>query len=234
MTKTLASIGIATLLLAGLASNAQAGERGAKAKGEGPKAGMPMGPMAELNLTAEQKKKIDQLHEAAAKQAEPLHKELAAKMKEMQALWAVDKPDKAAIERKHAEMSALNSKLWGIHIDTKLQIHALLTPEQRAKWANHPDMPPMMMHGPGMGGMHGGGCGMHGVDCPYMHGDCPCAHGGDCPCMHGAGAEKGAGAPAGDCPCKHGAGAAKGAPGAPEAAPTAPAAPGKPGKPEKK
>ncbi len=198
MNRLLGTIGIAALLF-GIASSAEAAERAAKAKGETPKAGKPMGPWADLNLTPEQKQKMDQIHEAAAKQAEPLQKELAAKMKEMQALWAVEKPDKAAIERKHAEMNAINSKLWAIHIDSKLQIHALLTPEQRAKWASHPGMGPGMpgMHGPGMVGMPGpgmlggpgGGCPcMHGGDCPHMKGgDCPHMKGGDCPCMHGGG-----------------------------------------------
>jgi Spy/CpxP family protein refolding chaperone len=163
MNKIIRIIGIAILLSAGFTANAGAGERGPKAKGEGPKAGKPMGPLADLNLTPEQKQKMDQIHEAAAKQAEPLHKELDGKMKEMQALWAVDKPDKAAIERKHAEMNAISSKLWGIHIDSKLQIHALLTPEQRAKWASHPGPG---MHGPGMHGMQGPGLpGRHGAGC---------------------------------------------------------------------
>ncbi len=211
--RALSIIGVVTLLSAGFIANAQAGERAPKAKGEGPKAGKPMGPFADLNLKPEQKQKIDQIHEAAAKQAEPLEKEMAAKMKEMQALWTVDKPDKAAIERKHAEMSAITSKLWSIHIDSKLQIHALLTPEQRAKWASHPGPG---MHGPGGPGMHGMH-GMHGGDCPCMQGgDCPCMHGGDCGCMHG-----------GECPM-HGAGAGKGPGG------STPPAPAKAAKPEKK
>lgn len=185
MNHVLRTMAIAALLLAGLTMNAQAGERGPRAKGDGPKPGMSMGPLAGLNLTPEQKQKMEQIHEAAAKQAEPLHKELAAKMKEMQALWAVDKPDRAAIERKHGEMSAITSKLWGVHIDAKLQIHAILTPEQRAKWASHADEGPGMhgMHGPGMPCMHGGECGMNG-------GDCPCMHGSDCPCMQGGGPAK--------------------------------------------
>jgi Spy/CpxP family protein refolding chaperone len=204
MNKVFSIIPVAALLVAGLAGNAQAGERGPKPKGEGPKSGKPMGPAGDLNLTPEQKQKMDQIHEAAAKQAEPLHKELAAKTKEMQPLWAVDKPDRAAIERKHAEMMAIQSKLWGIHIDSKLQIHALLTPEQRAKWAEHHGEGPGMpgMHGPGMPGMHGG--------------DCACMHGGESPCMHG-----------GECPCMHGAGPGKG-PGGPQ--PGGPAGPGEPGK----
>jgi Spy/CpxP family protein refolding chaperone len=193
MNTVLRFVGVTALLLAGFAANAQAGERGPKAKGEGPKAGKPMGPPADLNLTPEQKQKMDKIHEAASKQAEPLHKEMAAKMKEMQPLWAVDKPDRAAIERKHAEMSAIQNKLWGIHIDAKLQIHALLTPEQRSKWADDHDA------GPGMPGMHGPGMpGMHGDECPCMHGsECPCMHGGECPCMHGAGPGKGPDGPGG-------------------------------------
>jgi Spy/CpxP family protein refolding chaperone len=193
MNTVLRIVGVTALLLAGFAANAQAGERGPKAKGEGPKAGKPMGPLADLNLTPEQKQKMDKIHEAASKQAEPLHKEMVAKMKEMQPLWAVDKPDRAAIERKHAEMSAIQNKLWGIHIDAKLQIHALLTPEQRSKWADDHDA------GPGMPGMHGPGMpGMHGDECPCMHGsECPCMHGGECPCMHGAGPGKGPDGPGG-------------------------------------
>lgn len=217
MNRVLRIIGVAALLLAGLTTNAQAAVRGPKAKGEA--AGKPMAALANLKLTPEQKQKMDQIHETAAKQAEPLHKELAAKMKEMQALWAVDKPDKAAIERKHSEMNAINSKLWGIHIDAKLQIHALLTPEQRAKWSSHPGM------GPGMHGMHGAGMvGMPGPGmCPHMAaGDCPCPHGGDCAC-----------AKAGDCPCMHGTpGKGQAAPPAGGAAP--PAAPPKAPAPEKK
>lgn len=186
---------IATVLLTGLVTSAQAGPRG-------PKGGKPMGgmgPMADLNLTPEQKQKIDQIHDAAGKQGEPLHKELGAKMKELQALWAGDKPDKAAIERKHDEMTPIFTKLRTIHIDTRLQIHALLTPEQRAKWASHHEMHGKMM-GPGMGMMHGGGMGgPHGGAC--MGGDCPCM-GGDCPCKHGDCPAK----QAGECPCKRGAG----------------------------
>jgi Spy/CpxP family protein refolding chaperone len=178
MRTSIRTLAVALMLVAGLAAPASA--QGPGGRGKGARMGKAMGPMAGLNLSAEQKQKVDQLHEAAAKQAEPIQKEMAAKAKEMQALWAVEKPDRAAIERKHGEMAALQSKLWGIHIDTRLQVHALLTPEQRAKWAEAP-------HGMGM---HEG-MGMCG---PGMFGDCPCMHGGSgaacagCPYMGGAGA----------------------------------------------
>ncbi len=181
------TLAIAALLMT--ATSAQAGPHGPK--GDGPKAG---GPMADLNLTPEQKQKIEQIHAAAVKQAEPLQKELGAKMKELQALWAVDKPDKAAIERKHDEMNPIFAKLRNIYIDSKLQIHAVLTPEQRAKWSSHQDMHGMMM-GPGMGmgygggmaGPHGGAYAGMGGDCPCMHGDCAVKQGGECPCKQAAG-----------------------------------------------
>jgi Spy/CpxP family protein refolding chaperone len=178
MRTSIRTLAVAVVLVAGLAAPAWA--QGPGGRGKGARMGKAMGPMAALNLSAEQKQKIDQLHETAAKQAEPIQKEMAAKAQEMQALWAVEKPDRAAIERKHGEMAALQSKLWGIHIDTRLQVHALLTAEQRAKWAEAP-------HGMGM---HEG-MGMHG---PGMFGDCPCMHGGPgaacagCPHMGGAGA----------------------------------------------
>lgn len=185
---------IAALLSAGVATSAQAGPHGPK--GAGPKAGKGMmGPMADLNLTPEQKQKIDQIHDVAVKQAEPLQKELGAKMKELQALWTAEKPDKAAIERKHDEMNPIHTKLRNVHIDSKLQIHALLTPEQRAKWSSRHGMHGMMQ-GPGMGMMHGGGMGgPHGVaccagmgtDCPCMQGECVAKQGGECPCKQRAG-----------------------------------------------
>jgi Spy/CpxP family protein refolding chaperone len=195
MHRVLAIVATVTLLLAGVLATTHAAERAGKGKADAAKAGKPMGPLAALDLTPEQQQKVDQIHQAAMKQAEPLHQELAAKMKEMQALWAVDKPDKVAIEKKHAEMSALNAKLWSIHIDAKLQIHGILTPAQRSKWAEQASMGPGMgmhgMAGPGMGmmGMPGGGCpGMHG-------GNCSGKAGGDCPCMHGGGADHGPGCP---------------------------------------
>ncbi len=187
MHRVLAIVATATLLLAGVLASTHAAERSGKGKADTAKAGKPMGPLAALDLTPEQRQKVDQIHQAAMKQAEPLHQELAAKMKEMQGLWAVDKPDKAAIEKKHAEMSAVHAKLWGIHIDAKLQIHALLTPAQRTKWAEQAAMGPDM-HGMGGPGMGMGMMGMPGGGCPGMHGgDCPGKAGGDCPCMHGGG-----------------------------------------------
>jgi hypothetical protein len=65
--RTLAAI---LMLVAGWAEPAPT--QGPSPRGKGARMGKPMGPMAGLNLSAEQKQKIDQLHEAAANQAEPI------------------------------------------------------------------------------------------------------------------------------------------------------------------
>jgi len=70
-------------------------------------------------------------------------------------------------------MEAIGHKLRGIWTDFHLQLHTVLTPEQRAKWAEHVGKGWHDGCGGGMGhgGMHGGGMGggMGG-----MGGGCPC------------------------------------------------------------
>lgn len=156
-------VGIATVLLAGMTASAWA-------QGRGPMSGNPDAHFAQLKLSPEQKQKVQAFREAAMKQAEPLRKEMQAKAAEMKQLWLADKPDKNAIERKQAEMEAIGHKLRGIWTDFHLQLHAVLTPEQRAKWAEHMGGGPGMGGGRGMGrgGMHGGGMG------GGMGGGCPC------------------------------------------------------------
>jgi Spy/CpxP family protein refolding chaperone len=152
-------VGITTLLLAGMTA-------GAWAQGRGPMSGNPDAHFAQLKLSPEQKQKVQAFREAAMKQAEPVRKEMQAKAAEMKQLWLADKPDKNAIERKQVEMEAIGHKLRGIWTDFHLQLHAVLTPEQRAKWAEHMGGGSGMGGGRGMGrgGMHGGG----------MGGGCPC------------------------------------------------------------
>ena len=154
-------VGIATVLLVGMTASA-------RAQGRGPMRGNP--DAAQLKLSPEQKQKIEAFRVAAMKQAEPLRKEMQAKAAEMKQLWLADKPDKNAIERKQTEMEGIHHKLRGIWTDFHLQLHAVLTPEQRAKWAEHLGGGPGMGGGRGMGrgGMHGGGMG------GGMGGGCPC------------------------------------------------------------
>ena len=146
MRTTTTIIGIAAFALAGLSSDAMA-------QGRGPRGGGPGRGFAALGISPEQKQQIDQLREAAVKQAEPLRAQLEAKWREMQQLWKADRPDKGAIVRKHGELNAIRDKQQNIWIDFRLQVHSLLTPEQRAKWADRAG------GGPGLGGGFGRGHG---------------------------------------------------------------------------
>jgi Spy/CpxP family protein refolding chaperone len=79
----------------------------------------------------------------------------------------VDKPDKDAIVRKQAEMDSTRQKMRAIWTDFHLQMHDVLTPEQRTKWAEH------------FGGMNGKNHGMHGGGMGM--GMCPCMEGNEPP-----------------------------------------------------
>jgi Spy/CpxP family protein refolding chaperone len=162
-TKTI--LGIAAILLAGMSTNLLAQGRGMRGGAMNAR-----GPFAQLELTDAQRQKVEPLRETAKKQSEPLRMAMQTKHTELQQLWTVDRPDKSAIERKQAEIASLHQKIQTIQTDLHLQVHAILTPEQRAKWAAN------MGRGPGKGGrdgkgrgfMHGGGMGGGDpVNCPY-------------------------------------------------------------------
>jgi Spy/CpxP family protein refolding chaperone len=160
MPKTFRSIGLVMVLLVGVPSLVWAqGPGGGAASGTGKGAAAQRGPISDL--TAEQKTKIAALRAAAMEKAAPLRGELDAKMSEMRQLWAVEKPDRKAITGKQAEMDAIHQKMRAIWTDFGLEVHALLTPAQRAEWAQAGPGHGMGM-GPGMMGGGGGPQGRHG------------------------------------------------------------------------
>lgn len=140
----------------GTSTNTQTSTNGQKADMKG---NHKAAAMAAMRLTPDQKQKIDEMRNAAMRQAEPLHKEKQNQMAEMKGLWLADKPDPDAIARKQAEMDSTRQKLRAIWTDFHLQMHGVLTPAQRAKWAEH------------FGAMGGKGRGMQGrMGCPCMDG----------------------------------------------------------------
>jgi Spy/CpxP family protein refolding chaperone len=141
MKNALGIIGIATLTMVGLSGEVMA-------QGRGPGPGGPGRRMAALDLTAQQRQQIDQLRVAAAKQSEPLRAQMARKRDELRNLWRVDQPDKSGIAQKQAELDAIRVQQRAIWTDLRYQVHGVLNPEQRSKWAD--------WGGPGMGGGHGG------------------------------------------------------------------------------
>jgi Spy/CpxP family protein refolding chaperone len=169
-TTTTTIIGIAALALAGLSADAFA-------QPGGPRGGGPGRGLAALGISPEQRQQIDQLRQAAWKQSEPLRAQMDAKQAELRQLWQTDRPDKAAIVSKQGELDALRAQQQSISVDFRLQVHALLTPEQRTKWAEQA--------GPGLGGGFGRGHGrgfMHGPGFGRGQGPGPRGMGNpDCP-----------------------------------------------------
>ena len=134
----------------------------------GPMAGYGAG----LNLTEEQSAKIRSLREAHQKEVVPLRSELFAKRAELRALWAQTSPDKGAILAKQKETSKLRDQMREKKTIHRLEMRAILTPEQQASLN-------FMGSGRGMGPRgdfgHGQRCnfgqrGGYGYDQRYHHG----------------------------------------------------------------
>lgn len=159
MKNALTIIGIATLTMVGLSSDVLA-------HGRGPGAGGPGRGLAALDLTAEQREQIHQLREAAIRQSEPLRAPMAQKQDELRLLWRADPLDRNAIAQKQAEIDTLHIQQRAIWMDFRFQVHGLLTPEQRSRWAGWDG--PGRGHGGGFmrGGPRGGGFGPGGFSHP--------------------------------------------------------------------
>ena len=114
----------------------------------------------ELNLTAEQSKEIDQLHEDMRADAEPIRTQLRALKEKMHALWSDENPNEKAIISLEHQMSALELKLSELRIQMRLDMMEILTPEQRAKLKE-------------MKGKFEGRHGRHGKHGKGECGDCP-------------------------------------------------------------
>ena len=123
-------ISIAAVTMIGLSSEAMAQGRGPRGRGPGRC-------MAALDLTAQQRGQIDQLRDVAMKQSAPLRAQMRQKRDELRSLWRASQLDKNAITQAQAEVDAIRAKQREIWTDFRYQAHAVLTPEQQAKWAEH-------------------------------------------------------------------------------------------------
>jgi Spy/CpxP family protein refolding chaperone len=164
MKKLITIIGLAALSIGGIASEATAQGRGPWHGGQGRR-------LAALNLTTAQQQQIDQLRDAAIKQSEPLRAQMVQKRDELRTLWRADQLDRGAIAQKQVELDGLRAKQREIWTDFRSQVHAVLTPEQRSKWADWggSGMGPGRGRGFRRGGPQGGGFGPGGFGNP----DCP-------------------------------------------------------------
>ena len=114
----------------------------------------------ELNLTSEQQKEIDQLHEEMRADAEPLREKMRDLKEKMHDLWSQDNPNEDAILSLQRQMSAVRLQLSELRTQMKLDMMEILTPEQRAKFKE-------------MRAEHKGKRGKHGkrgdFDCPHKN-----------------------------------------------------------------
>jgi len=111
-----------------------------------------------LNLTEEQSAKVRALREAHQKEVVPLRSQLFAKRAELRALWAQTSPDKGAILAKQKETSKLRDQMREKKTIHRLEMRAILTPEQQASlnfMGSGKRMGPRENFGHGQRGGHG-------------------------------------------------------------------------------
>jgi Spy/CpxP family protein refolding chaperone len=83
-------------------------------------------------LNADQKNRITHLTNTAKMQTAPLHEQIAAARKNLARLWSADELDKSAIASKHAELDGAMAKVRAIWDDFFVQLHDVLTTQQRS------------------------------------------------------------------------------------------------------
>lgn len=87
-----------------------------------------------MDLTEEQQAKIEELKTNLEKAILPMKTKLGVKQAELQELLVAENPNKAAIDKKIDEISGLRTQMQKKHINHRLEVRALLTPEQRVKF----------------------------------------------------------------------------------------------------
>lgn len=91
---------------------------------------------AKLNLTDEQKTKIEELRTAHWKEIRPIREKMFDKSVELRRAWLQADPDKSRIVALQKEVRVLRDQLEDKSTEHRLSIQKTLTPEQRDKLAN--------------------------------------------------------------------------------------------------
>ncbi len=150
MRKTIVSLGVAALMVLGVAY--------AYAQGPGPGPGHrgmheSWGPGKDYPLTSEQRTKFQELRRKFREDNAKLIGAIVTKKLELQSLWTDPKADPKAILGKEKELRDLKDQLKDKAVQMKLEARKLLTPEQIENWKPGRGMHHghMMGHGYGMG-----------------------------------------------------------------------------------
>lgn len=89
-----------------------------------------------LNLTDDQKAKIEALQDANDKATKPLREKIFDKSVELRKLWLQANPDKGKITAAQNELRTLRNEMEDKITALRLEIRKVLTPEQNEKLAN--------------------------------------------------------------------------------------------------
>jgi Spy/CpxP family protein refolding chaperone len=89
--------------------------------------------LSRLDLTAEQKTRIEAIHEDHRKSTETLRKQARDLKEQMRGLWQATTPDEGAILFLHRQIHKIKGELAEYRIQMRIDVLAILTPEQRAE-----------------------------------------------------------------------------------------------------
>ncbi|MDD4091949.1 MAG: Spy/CpxP family protein refolding chaperone [Smithellaceae bacterium] len=109
--------------------------------GPGPGKGRGYGPcgnagLERLNLTDDQKGKIEALRDANYKATRPVREKIFDKSVELRRLWLQTNPDKGKITTAQKELRTLRNELEDKATSLRFEMNKVLTPEQKDKLAN--------------------------------------------------------------------------------------------------
>ena len=107
-----------------LPSDAHRGKRGWKGR---------KAPMAALELSAEQRTKLDGLNLERSKKMAQLRADLKVARLDLRAAMRQDNPDPAEVKTRVAAVNNARSLILESRVDHRLKVNSLLTPEQRSK-----------------------------------------------------------------------------------------------------
>ena len=99
--------------------------------GMDPGAGMDQYLASTLNLTEDQKVRIQAKQEAFHAEMNPLRDKLFSKKMELRSLWAQGIPDQVKLAAKQKEIQAIQNQIQEITTQHRLECRELLSPEQQ-------------------------------------------------------------------------------------------------------
>lgn len=109
-------------------------DRGAWGEGRGGGGHEHGGMFRGINLTDDQKTRLQQLHQSFDERTKPLRDQLQAKRQELRAVSEGSTFDEALATQKLQEMAGLQAKLMGEEFKQRQEMLSILTPEQKTQW----------------------------------------------------------------------------------------------------